>query len=154
MEQEAFDALKRAVMTTLVLTFPSDMALFHLECDASNFTMGAVLSQLQTDGKFHPVAFMSKSFLDVEWNYEIYDKEMLTIIRALEEWCHFLEGTPERFTILTDHWNLAHFHSAQRLNQRQVWWCLYLSRFDFSLVHWPGKLMGKPDALSRQADHP
>ncbi len=63
-----------------MLTFPSSTAQFCLECDASNFAMGAVLSQLQSDGDYHPVAFMSKSFLDVERNYEIYDKEMLAII--------------------------------------------------------------------------
>jgi len=42
---------------------------------------------------------------------------------------------------------------AKQLNQRQAHWSLYLSRFDFTLSHRPGKSMGKPDALSRRADH-
>ena len=42
---------------------------------------------------------------------------------------------------------------AQKLNCRQARWSLYLSRFDFTLQHKPGTSMGKPDALSRQADH-
>jgi len=51
-----------------------------------DFATGAVLSQqLMTDGKWHPVAFYSKSLSSVEQNYEIHDKEMLAIIRALEE---------------------------------------------------------------------
>ncbi len=79
-EQEAFNGLKEAVTSAPVLTFPSDSSRFRLECDASNFATGAVLSQLQEDGEFHPVAFMSKGFLDAERNYEIYDKEMLAII--------------------------------------------------------------------------
>src|SRR5258708_38744722 len=49
-EQEAFDALKRAVTSAPVLTFPSQSGHFHLECDASNFATGAVLSQVQADG--------------------------------------------------------------------------------------------------------
>jgi len=44
------------------------------------------------DGKWYPVAFYSKSLSSVERNYKIHDKEMLAIIRTLEEWRHFLEG--------------------------------------------------------------
>ena len=49
--------------------------------------------QSTTDGKWHPVAFYSKSLSSVEQNYEIHDKEMLAIIRTLEEWRH-CKGTP------------------------------------------------------------
>jgi len=59
---------------------------FWIEADSSDFATGAVLSQQSTtDGKWHPVVFYSKSLSSVEWNYEIYDKEMLAIIRVLEE---------------------------------------------------------------------
>src|SRR5260221_117666 len=70
-EQQAFNALKNAVTSVPMLTFPSRSGLFCLECDASNFTMGAVLSQQQEDGLFHLIGFMSKSFSDMEWNYQI-----------------------------------------------------------------------------------
>ncbi len=53
-----------------------------------------------------------------------------------------------------DHKNLSYFRMAQRLNRQQACWSLYLSRFDFTLTHCPAKLMGKPDALLRRADHP
>jgi hypothetical protein len=89
----------------------------------------------------------------VEQNYEIHDKEMLAIIRALEEWRHFLEGAHHRFEIWTDHKNLEYFMSAKKLNRRQARWSLYLARFDFAMHHRPGRSMGKPDALSRRADH-
>src|SRR5258707_4052976 len=65
-EQEAFDALKKAVTSTPVLTFPSQSGRFHLKCDTSNFVTGAVLSQAQADGMHQPIAFMSKGFSDVE----------------------------------------------------------------------------------------
>src|SRR6266516_4057482 len=105
------------------------------------------------DGKWHPVAFLSKSLDSVQWNYEIYDKEMLAIIRALGEWRHFLEGAHYKFEIWTDHKNLEYFMTAKRLNRRQARWSLYLSRFDFSMHHRPGRSMGQADALSRRADH-
>src|SRR5260221_7295282 len=115
-EQEAFDALKKAVTSTPVLTFPSQSSHFHLECDTSNFATGAVLSQVQADGTHQPITFMSKGFSDVECNYQIHDKKMLAIMHALDKWCHFLEGTTEKFEILTDHWNLTYFQDTQKLN--------------------------------------
>src|SRR6202042_1062675 len=78
---------------------------------------------------------------------------MLAIIHALEEWRHYLEGAPHPVEIWTDHKNLEYFRSAQKLNRRQARWSLYLSRFDFTLHHKLGRTMGKPDALSRRADH-
>src|SRR5258707_2034790 len=83
-EQQAFNVLKNTITSTPMLTFPSRSSLFCLECDASNFTMGAILSQQQEDGLFHPIGFMSKSFSNTEWNYQIHDKEMLVIMHALE----------------------------------------------------------------------
>src|SRR5258708_37880648 len=153
-KQEAFDALKKAVTSTPVLTFPSQSGCFCLECDTSNFATGAVLSQAQADGMHQLIAFMSKGFPDVECNYQIHDKEMLAIMHALDEWHHSLEGRAEKFKILMDHQNLAYFHDAQKLNRRQAHWSLFLSHFNFSLCHQPGQLMGKPDVLSQRSDHP
>ncbi len=148
-EQQAFDALKNAVTSAPMLVFPSKSGLFRLECNASNFATGAVLSQQQEDGLFHPIGFMSKSFSDTEQNYQIHNKEMLAIMRALEEWRHFLEGSDQKFEIHMDHKNLSYFREAHKLNRRQAQWSLYLSRFDFTLTHKPGRQMGRPDALLR-----
>src|SRR6266481_4793652 len=115
-EQEAFNALKKAITSAPILTFPSQSGRFHLECDASNFAMGAVLSQVQADGMHQPITFMSKGFSDAEHNYQIHNKEMLAIMCALDEWHHFLEGATEKFKILMDHQNLAYFRDAQKLN--------------------------------------
>src|SRR5260370_14029653 len=112
--------------------------------DTSNFTMGAVLLQQQEDGLFHPIGFMSKSFSDTEWNYQIHDKEMLVIMHALEEWRHFLEGSNQKFEIHTDHKNLSYFREAHKLNHSQARWSLYLSRIDFILTHKPGRQMWSP----------
>jgi hypothetical protein len=153
-EQSAFDKLKQSVTSAPVLISPDSTRPFRIEADSSDFATGAVLSQVcPEDGKWHPVAFFSKSLSSVERNYEIHDKEMLAIIRALQEWRHFVEGAEHQFEIYTDHKNLEYFMSAKQLNRRQARWSLYLARFDFLLHHKPGKSMGKPDALSRRADH-
>jgi len=150
----AFEDLKTAVTTAPVLVSPQESDPFRIEADSLDFTTGAVLSQqLMTDGKWHPVTFYSKSLSSVEWNYEIHDKEMLAIIHVLEEWRHFLEGATHPVEIWTDHKNLKYFMIAKKLNRHQACWSLHLARFDFLLHHCPGCTMGKPDALSRRADH-
>src|SRR5258708_281412 len=108
-KQQAFDALKSAITSTPMLTFPSKSGPFHLECNASNFAMGAVLPQQQEDRLFHLIGFMSKSFSDTERNYQIHDKEMLAIMHALEEGRHFLKGSNQKFEIHMDHKNLSYF---------------------------------------------
>jgi len=153
-EQSAFDALKSAVTSTPVLASPDNSRPFRIEADSSDFATGAVLSQQSPEtGKWHPVAFLSKSLSPVERNYKIHDKEMLAIIRAMEEWRQFLEGAEHQFEVWTDHKNLEYFMTAKKLNRRQARWSLFLARFDFLLHHRPGKSMGKSDALSRRADH-
>ena len=114
-----------------------------------DFATGAILSQHNPeDDKWHPVAFLSKSLSPVERNYEIHNKEMLAIVRALKEWRYFIEGAEHQVEIWTDHKNLEYFMSAKKLNWRQARWLLLLARFDFLLHHHPGKTMGKSDALS------
>ena len=153
-EQSAFDSLKSRVTSAPILALPDNSKPFRIEADSSDFATGAVLSQQSSDDdKWHPVAFLSKSLSPVERNYEIHDKEMLAIVRALEEWRHFVEGAEHRVEIWTDHKNLEYFMTAKKLNRRQARWSLLLARFDFVMHHRPGKTMGKSDALSRRSDH-
>lgn len=153
-EQIAFKGLKKKVTSAPVLALPTDDQLFQIEADSSDIATGTVLSQLSKENRqWHPISFLSKSLSPVERNYEIYNKEMLAIVRALEEWCHWLEGARHQFKIWTDHKNLEYFHTAKKLNRRQAQWSLFLSHFDYQLHHKPRRVMGKPDALLRRADH-
>jgi hypothetical protein len=153
-QEDAFMMLKGLVTSAPVLALPDSDLPYRIEADASGVATGAVLSQQsREDGKWHPVSFLSKALSPVERNYEIHDVEMLAIIRGFEEWRHYLEGARHPIEVLTDHKNLEYFRVAQKLNRRQARWSLYLSRFDFTLQHKPGTSMGKPDALSRRADH-
>jgi hypothetical protein len=88
-----------------------------------------------------------------ERNYPVTDKEMLSVIRSLEQWRHYLEGAHHEFEIWNDHANLQWFMKHQDLNRRQARWAQYLSMFNFKWLHKAGATMGKADALSRREDH-
>ena len=135
-----------------VLAIPIDNAPYCLKTDALDYTLGAVLSQKQ-DNKWHPVAFLSKSLNEAERNYEIYDKEMLAIMVALDEWRHHLLGAKLQFEIWTDHQNLTYFKKPQKMNRRQAQWITELQEYNFTLHHKPGKTNVKADLLSRRVDH-
>ena len=83
---------------------------------------------------------------------KLHDKEMLAVIQELENWRHLLEGAKFRFKIWMDHKNLEYFMKAQKLNQRQAYCVLYLSRFDFTLKHVSDTKIRKADELSRRPD--
>ena len=131
---------------------PDHTKPFQIECDASKYASGAVLTQLDSNGDRHPCAFISKMFSPTERNYEIYDRELLVIIRALEEWRHYIQGSPHTMVIFSDHKNLTYYREARKLNRRQVRWSLYLSEFNVKLTHILGSKMIQSDALSCRPD--
>ena len=150
--QKTFDDLKKRFTEEPVLMMPDQTRPFQIETDASKYATGAVLTQLDANGDRHPVSFISKTFSPAERNYEIYDRELLAIIRALEEWRHYIQGSPHTTIVLSDHKNLTYYREAKKLNRRQARWSLYLSEFDIKLVHTPGNKMVQSDALSRRPD--
>ena len=131
---------------------PDHTKPFQIECDASKYASGAVLTQLDSNGDRHPCTFISKTFSPTERNYEIYDRELLAIIRALEEWRHYIQGSPHTMVIFSDHKNLTYYHEARKLNRRQARWSLYLSEFNVKLTHISGSKMIQSDALSHRPD--
>ena len=83
-----------------------------MEVDTSDYAIEDMLSMKYDDGKWWPVVFLSKSLNKTERNYEIHDKEMLAVIRGLENWKHLLEGVKFKFKVWTDHKNLEYFMKA------------------------------------------
>jgi transposase InsO family protein len=150
--QRAFDELKKRFTEEPVLMMPDQTKPFQIESDASKYATGAVLTQLDSNGDRHPISFISKTLSPTERNYEIYDRELLGIIRALEEWRHYIQGSPHSTVVFSDHKNLTYYREAKKLNRRQARWSLYLSEFDVKLVHLPGHKMVQSDALSRRPD--
>jgi hypothetical protein len=147
--EEAFNSLKDTLSTSPILALPRDNGKFHLETDASDVATGAVLSQQQPDRTYQLLGCASKSISETGQGYTTYDKELLGIMHALEEWWNLLIRAREPFEIFTDHWNLTYFRDPQMLMGRQVNWTTKLQDFGFTIHHVSGELNERADALSR-----
>jgi hypothetical protein len=131
------------------LTHPDFQKPLFLKTDASDFALGAILSQPDKDKCLHPIVFHSRKFSAAEINYEIHDKELLAIVNSFQEWRHFLEGAQHPVTVYTDHKNLEYFMSIKVLNQRQARWSISFLCFNFVITYRPGSKQIRSDALSR-----
>ncbi len=150
--QKAFDTLKKQVTEAPVLKHFDREREAILEADSSDYVNGGVLSQYDDQGVLHPVAFYSKNMVPAECNYEIYDKELLAIIRCLEHWRPELECTEIPIKIFTDHKSLEYFMTSKELSRRQARWAEKLSEYNFKVIYRSGKQNEKADALTRRAD--
>lgn len=113
-EETAFQMLKTAFIEAPVLALYNPTRPTEVEVNASNFATGGVLLQKGDGGLWHPIVFHSESMNAPERNYEIYNKEFMAIVHALEDWRHYLEGLPE-FTVISDHKNLEYWTKAHNL---------------------------------------
>jgi len=98
-QQKAFEQLKGIFTTRLLLVAPNLDKEFRVEANTFNFATEGVLLIKCDDNKWRPVAYISKSLNEMEYNYEIHDKEMLAVIQCLEAWRHFLERAKGKFEI-------------------------------------------------------
>jgi hypothetical protein len=151
--QKAFEELRNRVTSEPVLAQPRLDQQFELEVDASGFAFGAVLSQKGEDGKKHPIAFYSATAIEAERNYDIYDLELLAIVKACRHWRPYLAGSPHKVIVHTDHANLQYWRQPHKISRRIAREVLELSEFDIELHHIPGKNNGRADALSRRPDY-
>ncbi|MBW0569579.1 hypothetical protein O181_109294 [Austropuccinia psidii MF-1] len=118
-----------------------------LKTNASNYTLGAVLSQVSDSGK-HTIEFNSQKLIPAELNYEIHDKDLLGIVWALKHWRGFILSLSSPFEVLTNNSPLQYFMSSKVLTCHQALW----AEFHFSITYRPGCLATLPDVLSRQED--
>ncbi|KAK3083468.1 hypothetical protein FSP39_023452 [Pinctada imbricata] len=88
---DAFRSLKHALTTSPVLITPGFQKPFIVQTDASQFAIGAVLSQEMCDGD-HPVAYLSRKLLPREQNYSTIEKELLAIVWAIGSLSYYLDG--------------------------------------------------------------
>jgi hypothetical protein len=144
--------LKAIFLTAPVLAMYDPRKPTRAETDASDYALGAVLTQQGEDGKWRPVFYHSRKFSGAELNYDVHDKELLGVVDSLEQWDVYLIGLPQTFDVYTDHQNLTSFMTTKKLNRRQVRWAERLADYDFRIIHRPGSLNGAADALSRRSD--
>jgi hypothetical protein len=134
-EQAAFAALQIAFTSAPVLrSFDHDRDVV-VETDASDYVSAGVLSQFDDEGVLLPVAFFSKKQSPAECNYEIYDEELMAIVRAFEEWRPELQSVGNPVNVLPDPKNLEYFTTTKLLDRRQARWSQFLSQFNFQIVY-------------------
>lgn len=149
MAEDSFQRLKQMFISAPILAqFDPDLPTI-LETDASGWCLGGTLFQVGRDGFIRPCAYFSRKMNKAECNYEIHDKEMLAIVRCLEEWDTDLRSV-KNFEIRTDHKNLEYFMTSKRLTERQMRWSIILSRYSFTLNYIKGEVNQMADALSRR----
>ena len=137
-EQCLFESIKKVFSTAPILQHFDLEKECVVETDTSDYVSGAVLSQPDHEGVLHPVAFLSHCHLPAECNYKIYNKELLAIVCAFEEWRAELEGSPEPVKVISDHKNLEYFMLSKHLSHCQACWSEFLSHSNFKISYRPG----------------
>ncbi len=151
--EEAFNTLKRLICEEPVLLMPKLEDPFELEVDTSNFAIGATLNQKDERGCWHPVAYYSTTLSDTERNYDIYDKELLAIVKSLRHWRTYLAGATHTIVIHTNHANLLYWKEPRKISRRIAREFQELQEYNFVLKHIVGTKNARADALLRQPDY-
>lgn len=143
--RKAFDDLKSELVKASLGSI-RDGVPFDVECDASDHTIAAILSQ---NGR--PVAYMSRTLNAHEQNYPSVEKEATAIIEAVRKWSHFLKG--RYFSIITDQKSISYMfdqtNHGKIKNSKILMWRIELNQYTYEIRHKPGEQNVAPDAFSR-----
>ena len=138
--ERSFEDLKVALTGEEVMVFPKDIGLFILDTDTSDYSVGAVLSQIQYCKKLgkeveRPISFASKSLTKTQRRYCVTRREMLAVVTFVQHFKQYLLG--RIFIIRTDHSAIRWVMSFKEPENQMARWIEILSQFDFSVVHRP-----------------
>ncbi len=149
---KTFVYLKKVFMTVLILVhFDSELKNW-MKTDAFKHTVTEIYSQLQTSKQWHSVTYWLWKLFSAEESYETHDLELLVIVEAFKQWCHYLERSTHSVKVLTDHNNLHGFMNIKMLNEWQTQWAVRLAVFNFVIKHRSDKT-NSVNALLRHSDY-
>jgi hypothetical protein len=148
----SFNRLKAALCNSSALLAVDDDKPFVLHCDASAFAIGAVVSQTDEAGQLRPVGFFSRKLTDTQLRWDVYEREIYSVVAALEHWTMHLKGTSTPIRIFTDHRSLEEL-SHQLLSPKMARWLTTLSGYNYAVTWIPAAQNSAADALSRRPDH-
>ena len=146
--QNAFDALKAALLLTPVLAFPVPDRRVILDTDASEVAIGSVLSQV-VEGHERPIAFFSRIMSQTQRNYCATRRELLAVIASFQHFRHYLLNV--EIVLRTDHHSLKWLHSFKCPEGILARWVETLAEFNYVIEHRPGRLHCNADGVSRPA---
>jgi transposase InsO family protein len=142
----AFNELKESLISSPVLACPDWSLPFVVQTDASEYGLGAVLTQQFPEGE-RAICFLSRSLSRTERKYSVTEKECLGVIHAIEKLRPYLEGA--KFKVITDHYSLKWLNSIKDPIGRIARWAVRMQQYNFEVEHRKGKHNIVPDALSR-----
>jgi hypothetical protein len=146
---QAFCSLRQKLIEAPILAYPNFEKTFHLTTDASGHAIGYVLSQLDDQGRDHPIAYSGRALRGNERHWTVTEQECLAVIEGIRDFKEYLSHQP--FKIFTDHqalvWLLNTSHKTARLHR----WSLEIQSFTFDITHTPGRHNLIADALSRRS---
>ena len=145
--RNAFNQLKKAVMSAPVLAYPDPNKEYPLKMYASELGLGAILSQKQSDGRYHLVAFGSRALHGAEVNYHSTKLKFLAMKWSIEHFQTYLFG--HHFKVCTDNNPLTYFLTSPNMDAMKQRWINELAKYNFSLEYQKGKSNTMADALSR-----
>ena len=102
------------------MLFRSQKKQFKIEVDTSNYAIGMVLMQRDDKKVLHPVAFFSKTMNEAQWNYDVYNCELLALVKMFRHWRHYLHSAAHKVIVHTDHTNLTYWKNPGDHNRRVV----------------------------------
>ena len=142
----AFTKLKNMLVSPPIMRSPNWDLPFEIMCDASDYTIGAVLGQRE-DKKAFVIYYASKTLDSAQANYTTTEKEFLAVVFALEKFRSYIVGSP--VTIFTDHAALKYLLSKQDMKPRLTRWILLCQEFNLTIKDKKGVENVVADHLSR-----
>ena len=151
-EKKSFDTLKEKLTSNAVLVFYDPKLPLRIDCDASSYGLGAVLSHVDANGVDRPIEFISRTLSATERRYSQIDREALSIVWSIKRFHKYVYARP--FELLTDHEPLQHIYNPDKGipemgSSRVVRWAIALSPYQFTVKYRPTKKHGNADVLSR-----
>jgi len=144
-------ALQSALTSDSIMAFPDMTRPFIVAPDASNYGIGATLTQIRPDAsgkdREYVIAYASRTLTPAEVNYHVTEREGLALVWSVWQWRHYLHGS--HFTVTSNHGALEYIKTSNPNKGRVARWSLMLQDFDFTVKHIPGRLNSAPDGLSR-----
>ena len=151
-EKVSFDKLKEKLTSNTVLTFYDPKLPLRIDCDASSYGLGAVLSHIDVNGVDRPIEFISRTLSPTERRYSQIDREALSIVWSVKRFHKYVYARP--FELLTDHEPLQHIYNPDKGipemgSSRVLRWAVILSAYQFTVKYRSTKKHGNADVLSR-----
>ncbi|XP_019236126.1 PREDICTED: uncharacterized protein LOC109216433 [Nicotiana attenuata] len=146
----AFEELKKKLVTAPIIVAPDWSLPFELMCDASDLAIGAVLGQ-RKDKMFYSIYYASKTLDDAQQNYTTTEKELLAVVWAFEKFRAYLAGT--KVIVHTDHATIRYLFTKKESKARLMRWVLLLLEFDVEIRDRKGTENQVVDHLSRLENH-